>query len=129
MEKIGRYAFAWEPSYRRAALVFGITPARAWVALGDDDFEARFGWWHLKTPRRNVVGAEVTGPYAYIKTAGPPHLGITDRSLSFATNGDRGVCVEFAAPVGAIEPTGRLTHPSLTVTVRDYQQLADALNG
>lgn len=122
-----RFAFAWDPRYRRAARLFGITPARAWVDLDDEQLVARFGRWTVRTPRANILDATITGPYAFLKTAGPPHLGITDRSLSFATNGEAGVCLTFAEPVGGIEPTGRFTHPLLTVTVEDLEGLVAAL--
>ncbi len=127
MSAATRFAFTWDPRYQRAARLFGITPARAWVELDDDQFVARFGRWTVRTPRTNIVDADITGPYALLKTVGPPRLGITDRSLSFASNGDGGVCLTFASPVGGIEPTGRFSHPLLTVTVEDLEGLAAAL--
>lgn len=84
---------------------------------------ARFGRWHVRTPILNVAGAEPTGPYAFLKTAGPARLSITDRGLTFATNGDRGVCVSFHSPVKGIDRTGRIRHPELTVTVLDVDGL------
>ena len=58
---------------------------------------------------------------------GPAHLGLTDRGLTFASNGDRGVLISFHQPVGGIEPTGTLRHPALTVTVADVEGLASLL--
>ena len=58
------------------------------------------------------------------KTAGPARLGITDRGLTFASNGDRGVCINFHSPVPGI---GRIRHPELTVTVLDVDALLNAL--
>jgi hypothetical protein len=37
--------------------------------------------------------------------------------------------VSFADPVSGMEPTGRLRHPNLTVTVADPDGLAAALRG
>jgi len=107
-----------------------VTPERAWVEVRQDELEARFGRWRVRTPVRNVVSAVVTGPYSFLKTAGPPRLGVTDRGLTFATNGDRGVCLTFAAPVPgiALAPFGRLRHPALTVTVLDVNGLIAALD-
>jgi hypothetical protein len=56
-------------------------------------------------------------------TIGPAHLSFTDRGLTMATNGDRGVCIRFREPVAGIEPTGRIRHPGLTVTVADCDGL------
>jgi hypothetical protein len=69
----------------------------------------------------------VTGPYALLKTAGPARLAITDRGLTFATNGDRGVRLTFATPVRGLDPLGLLRHPELTVTVADPDRLTALL--
>ena len=119
-----RFPFAFAPSYRLAALPLGITPATAWVEVDDEQLEVRFGLWHLRTPRTNVVGTELSGGYSYVKTAGPPHLSFSDRGVTFATNGDRGVCVRFREPVPVLHP---LRHPGATLTVADPEGLAAAL--
>lgn len=107
--------------------MFGVTPRTAWVDVHEDVLHARFGPWHLRTPMRNVANVVVTGPYAFLKTAGPARLSITDRGLTFATNGDRGVLVTFRMPLPAIEPLGLLRHPELTVTVADVDSFASLL--
>ena len=68
---------------------------------------------------------EITGPYALWKTAGPARFAITDSGLTFATNGDRGVLIQFDTPVRGLDPLGILRHPELTVTVADVDGLAD----
>lgn len=122
-----RFPFRFDPSYRRLARLFGVTPERAWVDVGPHDFEAFFGRWHLWTPMQNIVRAEVTGPYSFLKTAGPARLAVTDRGLTFATNGQRGVCISFREPVAGIDRYGRIRHPELTVTVLDVDGLMAAL--
>jgi hypothetical protein len=122
-----RFPFRFDPSYRRLARLFGVTPARAWVDLGEEELEARYGPWRVRTPTSNVADAEVTGPYAFVKTAGPARLAISDRGLTFASNGDRGVCITFRSPVPGIDPFGRIRHPELTVTVLDVDGLVAAL--
>ncbi|MEV3902539.1 hypothetical protein AB0K11_09460 [Mycobacterium sp. NPDC050551] len=121
------FDFRFDSRYRIAALPFGIWPSRCGVDLGPDRITARFGPWRLETALENIADVEVTGPYQFIKTAGAAHLSIADRGLTFATNGDRGVCLQFRAPVPGIEPTGRLRHPSLTVTVADCDGFAAAV--
>ena len=81
----------------------------------------------MRTPLTNITDVEVTGPYAFWKTAGPARLAITDRGLTFATNGDRGVLILFETPVRGLDPLGILRHPELTVTVADVDGLADLL--
>jgi hypothetical protein len=123
-----RFEFAFAPSYRRLSRAFLITPETAWVEVGEESFEARFGrLYRVRTPRSNIAGAEVTGPYAFWKTAGPARYAITDRGLTFATNGERGVLIRFAEPVRGLDRTGLLRHPELTVTVADVDGLVSAL--
>jgi hypothetical protein len=127
MSRIERFGFAFAPSYRPPARVFGIRPASAWVAVGDERLEARFGPWHVSTPLANIIDVAVTGPYAFWKTAGPARLAITDRGLTFATNGDRGVLISFRTRVRGLDPLGVLRHPELTVTVTEVDRLARLL--
>ena len=122
-----RFEFRFAPSYRRAARLFGITPATAWVEVGPDTLAARFGPWRVRTELANVTGVAVTGPYAFVKTAGPARLAVTDRGLTFATNGERGVRIDFHDAVPGIEPLGVLKHPELTVTVADVDRLLSVL--
>jgi hypothetical protein len=122
-----RFEFAFAPTYRKLARAFRVTPETAWVEVGGENLEARFGPWRVRTPLTNVTGVDVTGPYAMWKTAGPARLAITDRGLTFATNGDRGVLILFETPVRGLDPLGVLRHPELTVTVADVEGLADRL--
>jgi len=122
-----RFPFRFDPTYRRLAWLFGVTPARAWVDLGEEELKARYGPWRLRTPISNIADAEVSGPYSFFKTVGPARLGITDRGLTFASNRDRGVCITFRSRVPGIDPFGRIRHPELTVTVLDIDGLMKAL--
>jgi|SRR5271157_2077269 len=121
------FSFAFGPSYRRLAKLFGITPDSARVTVGDGELRASFGPWRVDTPCSNVEHAEVSGPYRFHTTAGPARLSFADRGLTFASNGRRGVCIVFREPVRGLEPTGLLRHPGLTVTVADCEGLVRAL--
>jgi hypothetical protein len=122
-----RFAFRFEPVYRRLARLVGVTPERAWVELTDEEFEARYGPWRVRTPVSNIAAVDVTGPFAFFKAAGPARLAITDRGLTFASNGDRGACLSFHSPVAGIDPFGLIRHPTLTITVLDVDGLVEAL--
>ncbi len=119
-----RFEFRFANSYRTAAQLFGITPQHTGVTVSDDTLEARYGPWKAKVPLSNIIAVDVTGPYWFIKTAGPPRLGITDRGLTFASNGDRGVLITFKEPIRVM---GGLRHPELTVTVANPDELARLL--
>ncbi len=119
-----QFDFRFADSYRTAARLFGITPDHTGVTVGDDALVARYGRWTATVPLSNIKAIDVTGPYWFIKTAGPPRLGITDRGLTFASNGDRGVLITFKEPIRVI---AGLRHPELTVTVAEPDALADLL--
>lgn len=120
---VEHFDFSFAPAYRTTARVFAIRPATAWVEVGQDQFNARFGPWRVSTPITNVVDAAITGPYAFFKTAGPARLAITDRGLTFASNGSQGVLITFGRPVRGIDPFGLVRHRELTVTVREPDRL------
>ena len=121
------FDFSFDLLHRAFGLPLGITPRTAQVEVDGDRLVARFGLWHVSTPLTNVEGTETSGPYSPFKTVGPAHLSVADRGLTFATNSRRGLCIRFREPVPGIEPTGRLRHPGLTVTVADVEGLAAVL--
>jgi hypothetical protein len=122
-----RFEFAFAPAYRLPALCFGIRPRTAGVVVTDGELRVRFGPWSLVTGLDNITGVEETGDFHWLKTAGPPHLSFSDRGVTFATNGDRALCVSFREPVPAIDPTRRIRHPAATLTVARPDLLRAAL--
>jgi hypothetical protein len=120
-----RFPFAVEARMLPFSLAALVTPWTAWVDLDEDRLEVRFGPWRLRTARSNIAAAQVTGPYAFAKVAGPPHLSFADRGLTMATTTERGVCIRFAEPVSVLP---LLRHPAVTVTVADPEALVTALS-
>lgn len=120
-----RFPFAFDPRYQRVNRWFGVTPQRSGVTVDEHELAARFGRWQLRTPLSNISDVSITGPYAFLKTAGPARLGVTDLGLTFATNGVRGVLITFRERVPGIEPLGILRHGELTVTVADVDRFAE----
>jgi len=114
-----RHHFAFAAAYRAPAFCFGITPRTAWVDLSTEHLAVRYGPWSLRTPLSNVTGVERTGGFGWLKTVGPPHLSLSDRGISFTTNGDDAACVSFREPVAGIDPTRMIKHPGATLSVRD----------
>jgi hypothetical protein len=126
---VERFAFRFAASYRLTARAFGVRPATAFVDVDEGKLDAHFGPWRVCTPLANITDVAVTGPYAFLKTAGPARLAITDRGLTFATNGDRGVLISFRTPVRGLDPLGIVRHRELTVTVDEVGRLAELLAG
>ena len=121
------FPFLFEHRYAVAGRPFGVTESRTSIHVSGGRLQARFGPWHVDTALSNIVSVAVTGPYAFVKTAGPAHLGFTDRGLTFATNSSAGVCMEFVEPITGIDPFGKIRHPNLTLTPADCAGLAAAL--
>ncbi|MFO7280739.1 MAG: hypothetical protein C0P77_010085 [Thermoanaerobacterales bacterium] len=122
------FAFAFDDARMRlAARVAGVTPDTSGVEVRGGRLTVRFGRWSLRTPVANVAGTTRTGPYEWWKVAGPPHLSLADRGVTFATTTEGGLCIRFHEPVPAIMPTGLIRHPAATVTVADPDGLAAAL--
>lgn len=124
-----RHEFAFAPTYRLPALSLGIVPRTAWVEVDGPEADSpelrvRFGPWRLRTAIANISEVQRSGGFAYLKTVGPPHLSFTDKGVTFATNGDAAVCLELRTPVKGIDPTGRIVHPGVTLTVADPAALA-----
>ena len=122
-----RFDFRFAHAYRLAARPFGITPERAWVRIDEEHLLANYGPWRLRTTLANISRVAITGPYRFYRTAGPARLGITDRGLTFASNGEQGVLLSFRQGVPAIDPLRLVRHPELTVTVADVHGLVSAL--
>jgi hypothetical protein len=116
------FDFAFSTAYRAASFPFGVRPRTAEAVILGSCLHVRFGPWRLNTTLENVADIAVTGPYAFVMTAGPARLAVTDRGLTFATNSHRGVRLRFRRKVPGIEPTGLLRHPELTLTVRDIDR-------
>jgi hypothetical protein len=122
-----RFEFEFESRYRVAAAPFGVTPQWSWIVVTAGRLEVRYGPWYVRTPLDNIAAVSVTGPYLFVKTAGPARLTLSDRGLTFASNSRRGVQLDFAEPIPGIDPFGRLRHPNLTVTPRECDELVAAL--
>jgi hypothetical protein len=122
------FPFRFHPAFRLPARLFGVRSETAWVTLDPEHLTARFGPWTIRTELANVASAGVTGGYAWPKVIGPAHVSLVDRGLTFATNPDEGVCIEFVQPVTGLEPVGVIRHPALTVTVENPQGLAGLLD-
>jgi hypothetical protein len=91
--------------------------------MGDDTFEATFGFLRVATARDNVTGAHVTRNYRWWMAFGV-RGSMADDGLSFGTNHNAGVCIHFAGKVPSrLSKSG---HSALSVTVED---LTRALGG
>lgn len=127
-DDVVEFELRFHPAFQLAALPFNVRPDNSLVCIADDHLIAAFGPWRVRTPLSNVANAEATGGYWWSKVIGPAHLSLRDGGLTFASNPDAGVCIEFHDPIRGIEPLGLLRHGSLTVTVADVAGLVESLD-
>ena len=128
-EPVEEFRFRFDLVHRLAAAPFLVSPSTTSVVIdrARGALVARFGPWKVETSLTNVEYATTTGPYHPVKTIGPPHVSLSDRGLTFATNDREGLCIQFRVPVRGLDPLGVVRHPAITVTVNDVDGLRAAL--
>jgi hypothetical protein len=126
MASTEHFDFNFAARYRAPLALLGVRPDTAWVQVNDAELRIRYGPWRLRTGRDNVVAAGTAGPYRWWRAIGP-HLSLADSGVTFGTTTAGGVCIEFATPVPALAPGGRLRHRAVTVTVTDGAGLINRL--
>ena len=126
---VEEFRFRFDLVHRLAAAPFLVSPSSASVVIDHARgvLVAQFGPWRVETALVNVASTTSTGPYHSVKTIGPPHLSLSDRGLTFATNDREGLCIRFHEPVRGIDPLGIVRHPAITVTVDDVNGLRASL--
>ena len=121
-----RFAFAFDRRFRLPLAAIGVRPSTCEVVVSQRHFDARFGFLRLQTPLSNVRDVCITGPFSPSRAIGA-RGSMVDHGATFGTNAERGVCVSFHEPVGALLGRNRFLHPGLTVTVEDPEGLVAAL--
>ena len=106
---------------RLVLLLFGVTPANAYVDLGDE-LDAHFGFFRVRVPGSNLASWRIEGPWRWITAIGV-RLSVRHHDLTFGGTNRGGVRIDFVEPVR----WHGLHLPALYVTVDDLAGLAAAL--
>lgn len=103
--------------------LFGVRgPDDAWVDLGDDTLEARFGRAHAATPLANITGWRIEGPWLWITAIGV-RMSVRHGDITFGGSHHGGVRLDFRERVRV----GPIGVPALYVSVDDLEAFAAAL--
>jgi len=95
------------------------------VTITDDGhLVATFGRTQVETPLANVRSTSISGPHRWWTAVGL-RLSFTDDGLTFGTNHERGLCIEFVERIPKV--IGFRDHSALWVSVADPEGLATAL--
>jgi hypothetical protein len=79
-------------------IAFGVTPAKAWVDVGDAVVRVRFGWYELVVPIARIRRYRIEGPWRWITAIGV-RKSIRGGDISFAGSPRGGVRLDFREPV------------------------------
>jgi hypothetical protein len=118
-----RFPIRVGPRSRPLLRLFGVGPDNACVDL-NEELDARFGRFHIKTPVGNLASWRIEGPWLWITAIGV-RTSLRHRDVTFGGNHRGGVRVDFKERVRF----GRLRIPALYVTVEDLEGFAAALAG
>ena len=95
------------------------------VTITDDGrLRATYGRFEVDTPLENIDHTQVTGPHRWYTAVGL-RLSFSDDGITFGTNHQRGLCIEFVETVPRV--IGFKPHSALWVSVADPEALAAAI--
>jgi hypothetical protein len=103
-------------------LLFGVRAGNAYVDLGDDELDAHFGFFRVRTATSNLASWRLEGPWLWVTAIGV-RTSVRHHDVTFGGTNRGGVRVDFREPVRGL---GRLRIPALYVTVEDLEGFADA---
>jgi hypothetical protein len=107
---------------RLVLLMFGVRPGNAYVDLGNEELDAHFGFFRVRTPTSNLASWRIEGPWLWITAIGV-RLSIRHHDLTFGGTNKGGVRVNFQEPVRCFG----FRVPALYLTVGDLEGFAAAL--
>lgn len=119
--EVRRFPIRIEPRYAWILRIFGATPERSYVDLGET-LDARFGWSRITTPTSNCVRWSIEGPWLALTALGV-RMSIRHRDITFGGTPRGGVRVDFRTPARL----GILRPPAVYLTVEDLEGFAAAL--
>ena len=104
---------------RPVLLLIGVRPGNAYVDLGADALDARFGFFRFRTSTNNIASCRIEGPWRWITAIGA-RMSIRHHDLTFGGTNRGGVRVDFKEPVSWLG----VRVPALYLTVEDLEGFA-----
>ena len=101
--------------------LFGVRAGNAFVVV-DDELDAHFGFFRIRTPVANITSWRIEGPWLWITAIGV-RRSVRHGDVTFGGSPRGGVRVDFRERVRS----GPFRIPALYVTVEDLEGLAAAL--
>jgi hypothetical protein len=117
-----RFPIRVDDRHRAVLRLFGVGRDNAWVDLGDEILDARFGRFGVRTPLANVTRWRIEGPWRAITAIGV-RRSVRHGDVTFGGTPRGGVRVDFRDRV----PFTFFSIPALYLTVEDLEGFAAAL--
>lgn len=123
MPQATRFPIRLGPRSRPLLRVFGVrSQDDAYLEVGPDGIDARFGFGRATTPIANIVRWRIEGPWRWITAIGI-RMSVRHRDLSFDGSAHGGIRLDFRDPIRV----GPLRVPALYASVDDLTGCAAAL--
>ena len=119
-----RFPYRLDKRWKPLFAVLGVGDDDAVEVTDDGRLVATFGRVSVETPHDNVVRTSVSGPHRWYTAVGL-RLSFADDGLTFGTNHEKGLCIEFREKIRRV--IGFKDHSALWVSVADPEGLAAAI--
>jgi hypothetical protein len=118
-----RFPIRLDRRFRWYLAIFGARDGTAWVDVGEDRLDARFGWSRLSTPISNITRWSIEGPWSSLTALGVRRSNFGGGDITFGGSAHGGVRIDLRTP----ERFFVLHPPAYYLTVDDVDGLAAAL--
>jgi hypothetical protein len=115
-----RFDRRWKPIF----VAFRVGADDGVTITDDGRLVATYGRVRIDTPLANIDHTEITGPHRWYTAVGL-RLSFADDGITFGTNHERGLCIEFVETVPRI--IGFKPHSAVWISVADPEGLAAAI--
>ena len=118
-----RFPIRLDARYRWYLALFGAREGTAWVEVGPERLEARFGWSGLSTPMSNITRWSIEGPWSSLTALGVRRSNFGGGDITFGGSAAGGVRIDLRTP----ERFFVFHPPAYYLTVEDLDGLAATL--
>lgn len=118
-----RFPIRLDRRYRWYLAIFGARESTAFVDVGGDQIDARFGWAKVSTPISNIERWSIEGPWNSLTALGVRRGNSSGGDITFGGSAHGGVRIDLREP----ERFFMFRPPAYYLTVDDLEGLAAAL--
>lgn len=118
------FPYRFDNRWKAMFFTLRVGPDDGVTITADGRMVATYGRFTVDTPLDNIHHTQITGPHRWYTAVGL-RLSFSDDGITFGTNHQRGLCIEFIEKVPRV--IGFKDHSALWVSVADPEALAEAI--